>query len=298
MHASILLVAAALLLADPSPNGIRVESALVTLIDQADVPAREAGVLVQFTAREGDSVKRDDLLARIDDSQAALAARHAQTELDIAQKESRNETKLLYASKTVDVAKAELKRSNESVEKYKKSISETELDRLRLTVEQAELQVQESEHELGVAKLNERLKADELATAQLGVERRRITAPFAGVVVEVKRRLGEWVEPGTPVVRIVRIDRLRVEGFIRAEDLQGELVGRPARLKVDLPGKPGSEFVGAVVFVSPEVDPVNGQARVWAEVENPDGLLRPGLRASLTIAPRGNSASVQSGDSR
>jgi multidrug efflux pump subunit AcrA (membrane-fusion protein) len=40
------------------------------------------------------------------------------------------------------------------------------------------------------------------------------------------------------------------------------------------------------VFVSPEVDPVNGQVRVLAEVDNPDGVLRPGLRATMTIGPR------------
>jgi hypothetical protein len=37
------------------------------------------------------------------------------------------------------------------------------------------------------------------------------------------------------------------------------------------------------VFVSPEVNPVNGQVRVWAEVENRGLLLRPGLQAALTI---------------
>jgi multidrug efflux pump subunit AcrA (membrane-fusion protein) len=39
------------------------------------------------------------------------------------------------------------------------------------------------------------------------------------------------------------------------------------------------------VFVSPEVDPVNGQVRVWAEVENRDGQLRPGVHGKLSIGP-------------
>ncbi len=41
-----------------------------------------------------------------------------------------------------------------------------------------------------------------------------------------------------------------------------------------------------MVFVSPEVDPVNGQARIWAEVENRGGELRPGLHGKLSIAPQ------------
>jgi hypothetical protein len=40
-----------------------------------------------------------------------------------------------------------------------------------------------------------------------------------------------------------------------------------------------------VVFVSPEVEPVTGQFRIWSEVRNRDGLLSPGLSGTLTILP-------------
>jgi hypothetical protein len=33
------------------------------------------------------------------------------------------------------------------------------------------------------------------------------------------------------------------------------------------------------------VNPVNGQFRVWAEIENRDQLLRPGVQGSMTILP-------------
>ena len=42
-------------------------------------------------------------------------------------------------------------------------------------------------------------------------------------------------------------------------------------------------FTGQVVFVHPEVDPVNGQIRVWAEIVNRDALLFPGDRGLLTF---------------
>ena len=43
------------------------------------------------------------------------------------------------------------------------------------------------------------------------------------------------------------------------------------------------EVTGKVTFVSPEVDPVNHQVRVWAEVDNTELVLRPGLAAEMTI---------------
>jgi len=84
---------------------------------------------------------------------------------------------------------------------------------------------------------------------------------------------------------VLRVDRLRVEGLVLAKELTGDLVGRRVTLTVDLPGRPAAEFEGAMVFVSPEVNPVNSQVRVWAEVDNKKLLLRPGLRGNLTIHP-------------
>src|SRR5262249_21730328 len=94
---------------------------------------------------------------------------------------------------------------------------------------------------------------------------------------------GEWVEPGQTVLRILQMDPLRVEGFVPARQLTVDPTGRPARLSIDLPGRPGSEFLGRVSFVSPGVNPVNGQVRIWVEVANADLRLRPGLQGRLTI---------------
>ena len=43
---------------------------------------------------------------------------------------------------------------------------------------------------------------------------------------------------------------------------------------------------GEIVFVSPDIDPLNTQVRVWAEVENTELKLRPGMQANLTVEPR------------
>ena len=108
---------------------------------------------------------------------------------------------------------------------------------------------------------------------------------IAGVVVDVLHRPGEWVKPGDKVFRIVRTDRLRAEGFVKASDVLQDLRGAKVTVVPYLDDKPGPSFDGEIVFVSPEIDPVNGQVRVWADVENPKGKLRPGLRARMTIRP-------------
>jgi len=58
------------------------------------------------------------------------------------------------------------------------------------------------------------------------------------------------------------------------------------RLKIVGTENKPMEFAGHIVFVNPEIDPLNSQVRVWAEVENPDLKLRPGMQAALVIEPK------------
>jgi macrolide-specific efflux system membrane fusion protein len=267
----------------PSRPSITIDSAQVTLIAQVKVPARESGVIHELEVKEGQLVEAGQVLGVLESELARTTQAAASIEHDIAKEKAANDVDYRYAQKSQQVSKAELRRALESVEKFPKSISETELERMRLTAEKSDLQVDQAARDLVIAKLNQKLKAKELDTATLGVERRKIIAPIRGVVVNVYRRAGEWVHPGEAVLRIVRIDKLRVEGFLNARTTTRQLDGLPARFAIDLADQRRKEFMGKVVFVDPEVEPVTGQFRVWAEVDNRDNLLSPGLHGSLTI---------------
>ena len=127
----------------------------------------------------------------------------------------------------------------------------------------------------------------QVLAAQDGIERRRITAPIDGIVEEVFRHKGEWVQAGDPVMRLMRMDRLRVQGFLNAREFGPEIIGnRPVRVDVELSGGRRETFRGRIVFVSARIQ-AGGQYRVWAEVENRQSasqwVLRPGMAATMTI---------------
>jgi len=265
-------------------DALRLDNAVVTLIEQVDVPARLPGVIAELNVREGDRVVRGQLAGRIDDAEARLKAEHVELELLAAKAEAGNELKILAAQKGAEAAKAELQRAVDSQAKYDKSISQTELARLRLTAEKGELESRQARHEIDVAKVALRVKENETAAAKQAIERHQLAMPLDGVVVEVRRRVGEWVEPGMPVLRVVRMDRLRVEAFLEAERVPAALAGSKAELKLKTPDDKGRTYSGRITFVSPEVNPVNGQVRICAEVDNPDGTLRPGVPGVLVIA--------------
>ena len=274
-------------LADPTATvgekSIEVPAALVKLMDQVDVPAQESGVLSAVQMREGQIVKEGDLIAQVMDVAARIAEERAKAELEIARKTTENDVKIRFARKAAEVAKAELRRSMASVDKYKKSVSDTDLERMQLVVDKSLLEIEQADHEFRVAMLTREVKDNECRAAQETVQRHRILAPLAGVVVSVAKHRGEWVKPGDTVARILRLDRLKAEGFLKVDHLTRDVDGCPVKLIVDLPGSPATEFAGKVTFLHPEIDPVNAQIRVWAEILN-DGLrLRPGMRAKMII---------------
>jgi len=211
-----------------------------------------------------------------------VAVTKAESELAIARAKAENDVAVRFARKAHEVAAAEYRRALESVEKFQKSVSQTELDQLRLTTEKARLGIEQAELEKSIARLGMRQMEAELETARLKLARHRLLAPFAGMVAEIKKGRGEWVSPGDTVVRLVRLDRLRVEAFLPARDIVVEH-GPSVTVSVDVPGRGRARSSAKLVFVSPEVNPVNGQVLIWAEVENQDLLLKPGQVATLEI---------------
>lgn len=292
-HACLLLIfscGTAITLPRSAFAQVNVPSVLVKLMDHVEVPAREAGVLTTVAVTEGSSVNDHDVLAGIDDKEAQFAKQRAELELQIARKNAESELQVRSAEKTLAVAKDELARAQSSVDKIKKSISQTELDRLLLAVDQGGLLLDKAKQDLAVATLTKQLKEVELQVASRHLERRQIMAPFRGVVVQVHRQRGEWVEPGEKLLRLVRLDRLRAEGYVSSRESAAIAAGQRVTLRVVLPNQTVATFAGKLTFVSPEIDPVNSQVRILAEIDNPSLELRPGLKGSLVIGNAPDSA--------
>jgi len=289
----LLLIAAAVafcsananVCADQTQAGqIRADSVLIRLIDKVDVPARVVGSLIAVPVVEGTVVRKDQLLAQIDDTDAKLEQKRARFELAIAEYQAQDDVAIRSARKSLVFAQADYDRLRRANESRPQSVSQSELEKARLEAEQAELTIERAQREQELASIQQNLIESQSELAERNVELRKILSPLNGVVVSVLHRPGEWVKPGDKMFQIVRTDRLRAEGFIAASQVVGDLRGATVTLTPWIDDKPGDTYSGKIVFVSPEIDPINGQVRVWAEVENPDGLLRPGLRANMTIA--------------
>jgi macrolide-specific efflux system membrane fusion protein len=235
--------------------------------------------VVQLAVQEGARVKADELLARIDDTEARYAEDRAKVELAIAAQQAASDVAVRLAERTLVTAEGELRRADEARQKLRNIVAEAEYEKLRLAVDQARLAVEKAQQERAVAQLQRDLKKVEAEFAARQTARHQATAPFGGVVVQIHKRQGDWVEPGDKMLRLIRLDRLRVEGFLDALVARPGLEGRPVSLSLES----GAAFSGKLIFVSPEIDPINRQVRVLAEIENPNFALAPGSRGTLSI---------------
>ncbi len=108
-----------------------------------------------------------------------------------------------------------------------------------------------------------------------------LRSPVSGTVLERTALQGQMTEPGTPLFRIGDLSRLWlvVQAFER--DAVRVKPGDPAR--VTFSALPGRDFSGAVTLVGSQVDTISRTIPVRIEVENPEGLLRPGMSATAWL---------------
>lgn len=289
--------------ADPTstapPTQVVIKECLVSLIDDVNLSTEEPGLLVAIKAREGAQVKAGDLLAQMNDSQARHAMNVAEAEYRAAKVKADNDVNTRYARAAHAVAEKEHETARLANDKVPGTKSYVELQKLGLQVKQAELQIEQSQHEANISGAEAEARKAKMDSASNDMKRRQIVAPINGEVVEVSYSVGEWLQAGDKLMRVVRLDRLRVEGFVSAKEvLPGEIDKRQVTIEVELARGRIERFDGEVVYVNPLVQP-GGDYRVRAEVtnrqENGQWLLRPGTEALLTIklGARATPASAQ-----
>lgn len=267
--------------ARPASN-IVVEGAILKTIESTAVASQVAGIMQNLSIKEGSRVHQGEEIARIRDVTVRLQLERSQTAVEVARRKQESDIDQQIAMKSQAVATNEYQRAMDSNSRVNNVYPPNEIDRLKLILDRSILETQRAEYQREIACLETSLAEAEVKQNQELLQRHRVTAPCAGMVVAVEKRIGEWVEPGTVIAKIVEIDRLRVEGFLNAADAAPGYIGSKASVLVEIAGHP-VEVEGELVFISPDANPVSGQVRVFIEVENRDQKLRPGLRPTVHL---------------
>lgn len=267
---------------------IEIADAQVSLIQNTFLAAPIAGVVAEVLVAEGDHVESGRRLVQLDAEQAQTELDAVRASHDAARLESDNDVSERYATRTLEVRQRELQQSMEANRQFTGSISETEIAKQQLVVDQARLAIEHAQQDLKIAQARAAEKLAAMRIVEARVRKHGVQAKVAGTVVEVAVEPGEWVEAGKPIVRVISLNPIRVECFVDGRMHGPGLVGRGIEffLAATANAEAETRLRGKVTFVSPEVNPVTGQARLWATIDNPKLAARAGMRGRLVIGSK------------
>ncbi len=219
---------------------------------ETSLAANVGGRVVAMKVERGTKVKAGDPIAIVDVRAAALSAAEAKAQAANAEAQAE-------AAK-VDCTRAKALGASGA-------ISRAEIDRLDAQCRSSELLV------------SAMTARSQLAAQNVGDG--IVRAPFAGSISERYVDVGAYVHVDTKVVTMVDLDPLRLEIAIPETSIADAKTG--AKVRFTVAGYPGRTFDGALRYVAASVRPATRDVVAEAVVEDPEGLLRSGMFASVRL---------------
>lgn len=319
----ILVVAIAVIvvvshLRDRKDDNVMVLSGNVE-VTEANIGFKIPGRLAERPVDEGQRVKKDDLLARLDGAEPENIVRQNRAALEEAEtrlaelKAGSRKQEVGQAAANVDAHEAELLRVRKDYERaellYKNgAISAAQYDAAKSSYDSRAAMVKNAREALSLVKEGPRkedIRMAEHRVAQLRAalatseERLKDTvlyAPFEGVILRKNAELGETVAQGTPVFILGDLDNPWIKVYVKEDKLGLVKPGQKAKVTTDT--FKGKSYEGAVSYVSSEAEftPKTVQTQeervklvfgVKVSVKNDNWELKPGMPADVRIDVKG-----------
>ena len=219
---------------------------------QAVVKSKVAGELLSVTVREGQTVAKGAVLARIE-------TRNQQAQVD--------SQRATVEKARADLAMAKLELDNNQRLLDRKFIAPTVVD------------TSKSAHAAAAAGL----KAYEAQArlAEIGLEDAVVRAPIDGLVAKRMVQPGEKVSPDAPLLSLVNLSVLELAAPAPASEVPLIKVGQSVRFTVD--GFGDRAFEGKVERINPVAEEGSRSILIYLTVPNADGSLKGGMFAQGTL---------------
>jgi RND family efflux transporter MFP subunit len=272
--APVILQAAAIADDTTSPSAVILLQKCIIEYERATSVGsnQNVGLIQECLVRPGDRVKAGQVLGRLFNRDVL-----AEIEVHATSLES-SEIAIRQREAALEVERAKLRRAENLISRNALSIQDFQIQ---------QLEVKNRDLELKAAMQGRRMAESQLQQSRALAAAREIVSPHDGVVVEIYRNVGEAITAGIPVFRVVKVDRMRITGYLNAGDAWRVQPGQAVRVRPELEGDDlpieQEVFKGRITFVDSEIDPKTLTCRVFADVDNRSGLLRSGLECRMEI---------------
>lgn len=271
--------------------------------EQTDVAPSIAGKVVAIGVDLGSFVKRGQMIVRLDPIDSRLRLEQAQAQLAQAQAAVRQaEAKIglrpgqnfdptrvaevAAARVALELAETQLRRSEQLLESGDVSRSsydqlKAQRDGLREQYEVALAQARQNYAGVQVARTNVANAQAQVGLAQRSLSYALVYSPISGYVSDRPVDLGEYVSTTTKVATVVSINPLRVRIDIPEQAIGSVRAGESVSVTVS--AYTDRAFAGRIARISPNVSAASRTLTVEAEVDNGNGMLKPGQFATVKI---------------
>ena len=113
------------------------------------------------------------------------------------------------------------------------------------------------------------------------VDKKTITAPFAGKLGISTVNPGQYLNPGDKIVTLQSLDSLYVDFYLPQQELSHMAIGQAVLVNTDT--YPGRTFSGRITTIDPKVDPETRNFQAEALISNSRRALLPGMFASIEV---------------
>jgi len=272
-------------------------------IEWMPVRSERAGLVTRVMITRGQRVAKGQPLmeldsrvakADLDKAQAAIQEAKAQEQLltqggRLAERQQ-IDSDLTRARLDLDAAQKNYQALDRLV--AKQAATRQELDAARQLVDQLQLRIQALEKnkaalvtsvdkQIAKARLAEAQSA--AAVAQSNVDVSVIRAPADGTVYDFDLKQGSYVNPGDPIAKVGKLDRVRVNVYVDEPDLGKVRAGEAVIITWD--AIPGHQWKGVVDRLPTQIIPLGTRqvGEVGCIIENPDGDLLPNANVNADI---------------
>ncbi len=166
-----------------------------------------------------------------------------------------------------------------TAERYGRLLATGDLS--REVADQAKTQAETSTQNVATARASLAEAQAQLALAEKAVADVVVSAPFAGFISARNVSVGEYVQPSTPVIKLLKVDPLRLQLVVPG--IETGHVSRGQKVTSTVDAFPGQVFQGEITAVNPAIVQQSRSLIVEARVPNPDAVLKPGMFAVAQI---------------
>lgn len=239
---------------------------IVYPIDDVELSLPVDGVLMTLEIKEGDQVKKHQRLLLLDDRLQRLEAQRRKM---IWQDASQTQTMEKNVALLQDLVK-----TKKDLYERTKTVSRSEL-------QNAQMQLNQMMGELATLKANKAREKIEYDIAKETLSSYALTSPIDGRVVEIIPAVGEWVQTGKPVIRVVNTAVCHLEIDVDLSTVR-QLQAKPDDIQLTIPaGDKDIVKKGRIAFVSAIADTSSGLVRMKIYFDNQDGAVVPGVSAFI-----------------